>query len=81
MKNLVKSHLKYLISKTTLIIGFIVVFIILLVCLSSVFALNEREGYIVNNYFYLNNSFLITKIILVIFSVFIFGYSFTSKAD
>ena len=81
MKNLIKCHLNYLISKTTILVSFIVLFIILIVNITSVFTLDKHLKYSENNYLYFYNGFLIAKIIIVIFAVFIFGYSFTSIAD
>lgn len=81
MKNLLRCHLNYLISKTTIIVSALVLFIIVLASISSSLALDNSTGYIDNNYIYFYNTFFITKIILVIYAVFIFGYSFTSKSD
>jgi len=81
MKNLIKCHLNYLISKTTIIVSLIAGLIIVIISISSVLMLDKNVKYSENNYLYFYNGFLITKIIIVIFSVFIFGYSFSSKSD
>lgn len=81
MKSLVKCHLNYLISKTTIIVTAIVMIIILIGCLSAVLTIDESISYKENNYLYFNNVFMITKFIIIVFSIFLFGYSFTSKSD
>lgn len=81
MKYLVKCHLNYLISKTTIIVAFIVLLIILISSLSSVFTLDSKVRFIENNYLYFYDVFMISKIIIVLFAIFLFGYSNLSKSD
>lgn len=81
MKNLIKCHLNYLISKTTIIVTAIVLLIIMIGSLSSVFSLESNLSYNDNNYIYFNNVFMISKIIIIIYSIFLFGYSNLTKTD
>ena len=81
MKDLIKCHLNYLISKTTIIISIVVILIIIIGSLSSVFVLDSYIGYLDNNYIYFYNVFVVLKIIIIIFAVFLYGYSFLKKSD
>ena len=81
MKNLIKCHLNYLISKTTIIVTIIVILIIMIGSLSSVLQLEVYLSYNDNNYIYFNNVFIISKVIIIIYSIFLFGYSFLTKTD
>lgn len=81
MKNLIKCHLNYLISKTTIIVTAIVLLIIMIGSISSIFALESNLGYNDNNYIYFNNVFIISKILIIIYSIFLFGYSNLTKTD
>jgi len=81
MKELIKCHLNYLFSKRTIIVSLIVLFFILISNLVNIINIDLNLGYKENNYLYFYNSFLLTKIIIVIYAIFIFGYSFLEKSE
>lgn len=81
MKNLLKCHFNYLISKTTIIINLISILILLFGTISSIIMLDTNLNYNENNYLYFSNIFLITKLIIIILTIFLFGFSFLSKSD
>lgn len=80
-KNLIKCHFNYLISKTTLIVTSVLVFIITMV--NFIFIFQYDNSILVNDNYnlYFNNSFFITKILIIIYAVFLFGYSFMARVD
>lgn len=81
MKALIKCHFNYLISKMTIIISLIAYLIILMVTATSIFFLDVDLSFRENNYMFFYDSFIIAKIITIIFSIFLFSYSFLSKVD
>lgn len=81
MKDLIKCHFNYLVSKKTLLTSFVIVIIIMLSNISFIFFLDKSNSFLENNQLYFNNALIISRILLVFFSIFIFGYSFQAKVD
>ncbi len=70
-----------MVFKATIIVTFVVSFILFIATLSSVFLIDKEIGFNDNNYIYFHNVFMICKFVIIVYSIFLFGYSFTSKLD
>ncbi|MDD3171648.1 MAG: hypothetical protein PHO86_04935 [Bacilli bacterium] len=81
MKGLIKCHFSYLISKTTMIILFLVLIIVTINCyFTAISAIDmDYENQVV--IYYYQNSFFFIKTLNAFVSVFLFSYSFTGKQD
>lgn len=81
MKKLVKCHLKYIFNKVSLSIYILLSVFLLIMNISIILNVDNRQGIELTYISYLNGAFPLCEIIGVFYTIIIFSYPFLSKQD